>query len=170
MFTNLSSNEGSRPDQVGITSEIASVIREFTEPLSENENSYPGKMANDASVSCLCIIVHAFLVGNLNCFFDRFWMHVFHVSTLVLGQNQGLILAFFAIQFLVEAEKLNSRVFLVAAAGSSDGLQPQIRRCFSHEISMSPLNEAQRISMLSRSLRGSIRTLDKVFDFLLNLF
>ncbi|XP_009405393.2 peroxisomal ATPase PEX6 [Musa acuminata AAA Group] len=112
VFTNLSSNEGSRPDQVGITSEIASVIREFTEPLSENENSYPGKMANDAS-------------------------------------------------FLVEAEKPNSRVFLVAAAGSSDGLQPQIRRCFSHEISMSPLNEAQRISMLSRSLRGSIRTLDK---------
>nr|XP_009405393.1 PREDICTED: peroxisome biogenesis protein 6 [Musa acuminata subsp. malaccensis] len=112
VFTNLSSNEGSRSDQVGITSEIASVIREFTEPLSENENSYPGKMANDAS-------------------------------------------------FLVEAEKLNSRVFLVAAAGSSDGLQPQIRRCFSHEISMSPLNEAQRISMLSRSLRGSIRTLDK---------
>ncbi|CAL9095049.1 unnamed protein product [Musa acuminata var. zebrina] len=112
VFTNLSSNEGSRSDQVGITSEIASVIREFTEPLSENEDSYPGKMANDAS-------------------------------------------------FLVEAEKLNSRVFLVAAAGSSDGLQPQIRRCFSHEISMSPLNEAQRISMLSRSLRGSIRTLDK---------
>ncbi|XP_064969294.1 peroxisomal ATPase PEX6-like isoform X1 [Musa acuminata AAA Group] len=112
VFTNLSSSEGSRSDQVGITSEIASVIREFTEPLSENENSYPGKMANDAS-------------------------------------------------FLVEAEKLNSRVFLVAAAGSSDGLQPQIRRCFSHEISMSPLNEAQRISMLSRSLRGSIRTLDK---------
>lgn len=163
MFTNLSSNEGSRSDQVGITSEIASVIREFTEPLSENENSYPGKMANDASVSCLCIIVHAFLVGN-------FRMHVFHVSTLVLGQNQGLILAFFTIQFLVEAEKLNSRVFLVAAAGSSDGLQPQIRRCFSHEISMSPLNEAQRVSMLSRSLGGSIRTLDKVFDFLLNLF
>ncbi|THU50431.1 hypothetical protein C4D60_Mb06t20150 [Musa balbisiana] len=112
VFTNLSSNEGSRSDQVGITSEIASVIREFTEPLSENENSYPGKMANDAS-------------------------------------------------FLVEAEKLNSRVFLVAAAGSSDGLQPQIRRCFSHEISMSPLNEAQRVSMLSRSLGGSIRTLDK---------
>ncbi|RWW71217.1 hypothetical protein BHE74_00021066 [Ensete ventricosum] len=79
VFTNLSSNEGSRSDQVGIASEIASVIREFTEPLSENDNSCPGKMANDAS-------------------------------------------------FVVEAEKLNSRVFLVAAAGSSDGLQPQIRR------------------------------------------
>lgn len=44
-------------------------------------------------------------------------------------------------------------VLLVAAADSSEGLPPTIRRCFSHEISVGPLNEEQRNEMLSQSLQ-----------------
>lgn len=44
-------------------------------------------------------------------------------------------------------------VLLVAAADSPEGLPPTIRRCFSHEISMDPLNEEQRKEMLSQSLQ-----------------
>ncbi|CAK9187531.1 unnamed protein product [Ilex paraguariensis] len=44
-------------------------------------------------------------------------------------------------------------VLLVAAADSSEGLPPTIRRCFSHEVSMGPLTEEQRIKMLSQSLQ-----------------
>lgn len=36
VFRNLGSQEGSPSDHVGITSEIASVIREFTGPVSED--------------------------------------------------------------------------------------------------------------------------------------
>ncbi|KAL2540525.1 Peroxisome biogenesis protein 6 [Abeliophyllum distichum] len=49
------------------------------------------------------------------------------------------------------AERLNEHpVLLVAAADSSEGLPPTIRRCFSHEVSMGPLTEEQRIQMLSQ--------------------
>nr|XP_010907043.1 peroxisome biogenesis protein 6 isoform X1 [Elaeis guineensis] len=113
VFGNLSSNEGLPSDQVGLTSEVASVIREFTEPVSEDEEFNPEKAANDGS-------------------------------------------------YLVEAERESShRVLLVAAADTSEGLQPPIRRCFSHEISMSSLSEAQRINMLSQSLQGATKIHDQ---------
>ncbi|KAK1559426.1 hypothetical protein Q3G72_014366 [Acer saccharum] len=39
-FRNMASNEGSPNDQVGLSSEIASVIRKFTEPVAEDEDDY----------------------------------------------------------------------------------------------------------------------------------
>lgn len=52
------------------------------------------------------------------------------------------------------AERINGHpVLLVAAADNSEGLPPTIRRCFSHEISMGPLTEEQRIQLLSQSLQ-----------------
>lgn len=113
VFGNSSFSEGSPFDQVGITSEVASVFREFTEPVSEDEDFNPGKAAIDAS-------------------------------------------------YLVEAERVSSRrVLLIAAADTSEGLQPQIRRCFSHEISMNSLSEAQRIDMLSQLLQGATNIHDQ---------
>lgn len=47
-----SSNEGSPFDQVGITSEVASIIREFTQPFSEEEEPYSGQQANLGFVRC----------------------------------------------------------------------------------------------------------------------
>ncbi|KAH1258984.1 Peroxisome biogenesis protein 6 [Glycine max] len=61
---------------------------------------------------------------------------------------------------LVKVEKKNAektsghQVLLVAAADSSEGLPPTIRRCFSHEISMGPLTEEQRAEMLFQSLQS----------------
>ena len=73
------------------------------------------------------------------------------------------------IQYLVEAERVSShRVLLVAAADTSEGLQPPIRRCFSHEISMSSLSEAQRINMLSQSLQGATKIHDQLSNFLVH--
>ncbi|TQD84627.1 hypothetical protein C1H46_029829 [Malus baccata] len=45
------------------------------------------------------------------------------------------------------------RVLLIAAADSSEGLPPTLRRCFSREISMGPLTEEQRVKLVSQSLR-----------------
>lgn len=56
--------------------------------------------------------------------------------------------------YLVEAKSSRHPVLLIAAADSSEGLQPPIRRCFSHEIAMGPLTESQRANMLSSSLKG----------------
>ncbi|OAY74954.1 Peroxisome biogenesis protein 6 [Ananas comosus] len=113
VFANLSSNEGSPSDQAGITSEVASVIREFSNPLPEDEESYPAKDAN----------------GGL---------------------------------YFVEAERVSRhRVILIAAADSSEGLQPPIRRCFSHEVSMTSLSEEQRSSMISETLRGFSKVSDE---------
>lgn len=47
----LSSNEGSLSDQVGIASEVASIIRKFTNPISMSEDSFRVKAMNDAPVS-----------------------------------------------------------------------------------------------------------------------
>ncbi|KAL0909433.1 hypothetical protein M5K25_020303 [Dendrobium thyrsiflorum] len=106
MFGSLSANDGSALDQVAITSEVASVIRDFTEPSLEDEILHPRKMN----------------VGDL---------------------------------YLVEPEKVSRQgVLLVAAADSIESLQPAIRRCFSHEISMDSLSEAQRFEMLFQALKG----------------
>lgn len=39
-FSSLSSNDGSQNDQAGMNSEVASVIREFTEPYREDDDDY----------------------------------------------------------------------------------------------------------------------------------
>ncbi|XP_050265419.1 peroxisome biogenesis protein 6 [Quercus robur] len=106
VFRNLGSHEGSPNDQVGITSEVASVIRKFSEPVTEDEDIYSEGEPNDDS--------------NL--------------------KDVGKV--------------RRHRVLLVAAADSSEGLPPTIRRCFSHEISMGPLTEEQRVEMLTQSLQS----------------
>lgn len=53
-------------------------------------------------------------------------------------------------------------VLLVAAADGSEGLPPTIRRCFSHEVSMGPLTEEQRVTMLSQSLQSVSKLLPDV--------
>lgn len=102
VFRNLASHEGSPNDQVGITYEVASLIREFTEPISDDgDTDSEGKWNGDMDAG-------------------------------KIGRH---------------------RVLLVAAADSSEGLPPTIRRCFSHEMSMGPLNEEQRVKMVSQSLQ-----------------
>ncbi|ONH93828.1 hypothetical protein PRUPE_8G255300 [Prunus persica] len=102
VFRNLASHEGSPNDQVGITYEVASLIREFTEPISDDGDiDSEGKWNGDMDAG-------------------------------KIGRH---------------------RVLLVAAADSSEGLPPTIRRCFSHEISMGPLTEEQRVKMVSQSLQ-----------------
>lgn len=106
VFQNLGSYEGSPNDQVGVTSEVASVIRKFTEPVTEDEHIYSeGEPNGDSNMKD---------VGKIS----------------------------------------RHKVFLVAAADSSEGLPPTIRRCFSHEINMGPLTEEQRVEMLSQSLQS----------------
>ncbi|CAA6668577.1 unnamed protein product [Spirodela intermedia] len=99
VFGKLQGNDGSPSDQVAIVSEIASVVREFTEPLPEEQTQPSSHVSKDDPAN---------------------------------GQ----------------------RVLLVAAANNSDGLQPSIRRCFSHELNMNPLSEAQRGEMLLQSVEG----------------
>lgn len=45
-FRNLVSNEGSPHDQVGMNLEVASVIKEFTEPIAEDEEIYSEGKSN----------------------------------------------------------------------------------------------------------------------------
>lgn len=48
VFRNLGSNEGSPNDQLGIPTEVASVIKEFTEPVSDEEDAhYSGEGNNN---------------------------------------------------------------------------------------------------------------------------
>lgn len=102
-FRDVVSQMGSSLDQVGVNSEVASVIREFTEPVKEDEDDYDEEISDGDSKSYEMTTRHPLL--------------------------------------------------LVAAADSSEGLPPAIRRCFTHEISMGPLTEEQRAEMLSNSLR-----------------
>ncbi|XP_041004972.1 peroxisome biogenesis protein 6 isoform X2 [Juglans microcarpa x Juglans regia] len=97
VFRDLGSHEGSPNDQLGVTSEVASVIRKYTEPVNEDD------------------------------------------GTNSKGEPNG---------------GFHMKVLLVAAADSSEGLPSTIRRCFSHEISMGPLTEEQRVEMLSQSLQS----------------
>ncbi|XWS76513.1 hypothetical protein CRYUN_Cryun01aG0182900 [Craigia yunnanensis] len=46
VFQNLASHEGSPSDQIGLSSEVASVIREFTEPVANDEDGYAEDKSN----------------------------------------------------------------------------------------------------------------------------
>ncbi|TYH57453.1 hypothetical protein ES332_D08G090000v1 [Gossypium tomentosum] len=106
VFRNFASHEGLPSDQIGLSSEFASVIRKFTEPVASDEDGNAEDMSN--------------------------------------------------VEFAVKDSGNVGRheVLLVAAADSSEGLPPAIRRCFSHEVSMGPLTEEQRAEMLSQSMQG----------------
>ncbi|KAG8389450.1 hypothetical protein BUALT_Bualt02G0230700 [Buddleja alternifolia] len=105
VFRNLAAQEGSSHEQVGVNSEVSSVIKQFTEPVTEDEDNY--------------------------------------IEENSFGDSQ-----------LKVTERINPHpVLLVAAADSSEGLPPTIRRCFSHEIKMGPLTEEQRLQLLSQSLQ-----------------
>ncbi|KAF8015059.1 hypothetical protein BT93_H0757 [Corymbia citriodora subsp. variegata] len=101
-FRNLGSNEGLPNDQNAISSELASVIREFTIQDNEDEDVHASENSN----------------GDLS------------------GNTYA------------------RKVLLVATADSTEGLPPTIRRCFSHEITMGPLTEEQRVEMLGQSLKS----------------
>ncbi|MED6155243.1 peroxisomal assembly protein [Stylosanthes scabra] len=105
VFRDSPSPDGSLNDQRGNTSEVASVIRKFTEPISEHDSNSRGKSNGEF------------------------------------------------VEKTVEKTSMH-QVLLIAAADSSEGLPPTIRRCFSHEISMGPLTEEQRAEMLSHSLQS----------------
>ncbi|XP_057805197.1 peroxisomal ATPase PEX6 [Salvia miltiorrhiza] len=102
IFRNLAAQEGSSHEQVGVNSEVASTIKQFTEPISEDKNIYFEDNADGNSPLKV---------------------------TAMINQHP---------------------VLLVAAADSSEGLPPIIRRCFSHEIKMGTLNEEQRSQLLSQ--------------------
>ncbi|KAJ3704524.1 hypothetical protein LUZ61_008229 [Rhynchospora tenuis] len=61
--------------------------------------------------------------------------------------------------FLVQPE-LSSRhqVIVVASADTTEGLQPAIWRCFTHDISMASLTEEQRSTLISQKLTGFTKT------------
>lgn len=103
-FRDLVSQMGSPGDQVGTNTEVASVIREFTEPVMEDEDTHyePNSESDSQRKVAEAVSRHPLL--------------------------------------------------LVAAADSSEGLPPTIRRCFTHEITMGPLTEEQRVEMLAQSL------------------
>ena len=67
VFRNLGSHEGSPNDQVGITSEVASVIRKFSEPVTEDEDIYSEGEPNDDSVRCNYLMCYG-------VFFFLYWM------------------------------------------------------------------------------------------------
>ncbi|CAN6454665.1 unnamed protein product [Victoria cruziana] len=68
--------------------------------------------------------------------------------------SQSLRDAFLTVQrFFPESEITSHKILLVAAASRSEGLPQSIRRCFSHEISMSVPSESQRTKMLLQSLQ-----------------
>ncbi|GMH02640.1 hypothetical protein Nepgr_004479 [Nepenthes gracilis] len=106
VFRNLASHEGSQVEQLGIASEIASVIRELTESVTVDE-----EIPQEETLTDTC--------------------------------------------HLKDDEKISKhQLLLVAAADSTEGLPPSIRRCFSHEISMGSFAEEQRAVMLSQLLKS----------------
>ncbi|XP_051118596.1 peroxisome biogenesis protein 6 [Andrographis paniculata] len=104
VFRNIAAQEGSSNEQFGINSEVAHVIRQCTEPVTEDADDY-----DDANS-----------IGD--------YLNISKV-------------------------KNSHPVLLVAAADSSEGLPPTIRRCFSHEIKIGPLSEEQRFQLLSQSFQ-----------------
>lgn len=63
VFKNLGSQDGSVGDRVGVISEIASVIRELTEPVSNGEYSSMEEKSNNNSVrfAFLSLVLHCLL-------------------------------------------------------------------------------------------------------------
>lgn len=89
VFTNSVSDEGSSSDQSSLSTAVASVIRKFTEPLAEDEGSYPEDQSDVDHVRCSCpsylFINRIVCVFNL-CFPPHHHPHYNGVpGTLLLG-------------------------------------------------------------------------------------
>lgn len=104
VFHSSAAQEGSSYEQIGVNSEVASTIKQFTEPIIKDRKNYFEDNSDGDSLKASAMI------------------------------NQHPVL-------------------LVAAADSPEGLPPIIRRCFSHEIKMGPLNEERRSQLLSQSFQ-----------------
>jgi peroxin-6 len=62
VFKNLGSQDGSLGDRVGVSFEIASVIRELTEPVSNGDSSMEEKSnSNFVRFSFLSLVLHCAL-------------------------------------------------------------------------------------------------------------
>lgn len=80
VFRNLTSHEGSPNDQAGITSEVASLIREFTEPISDDGDIDSEGKQNGDSVRCKCFSAMYLSLG----------IHLDSLVLLILTNDQEL--------------------------------------------------------------------------------
>lgn len=70
VFRNLGSRESSPNEQVGVASEVASVIRKFTEPVNEDEDINSKGEPIDDCVSCNYLLCHFLaLIRHLSYFY-----------------------------------------------------------------------------------------------------
>ncbi|KAK9733644.1 hypothetical protein RND81_04G081200 [Saponaria officinalis] len=106
VFRNWPSAEGAESDNAGITSEVASALRKYSQPLAMDGENFADENLNGGP----------------------------------LPKSNDLV--------------RRSRVFLVAAIENTEGLPLAIRRCFTHELSLSPLSDEERAEVINESLQS----------------
>jgi hypothetical protein len=115
-----------------------------------------------------CFVPHCKLPYRiiLNSFslWNPFYMPISSIVATWKTANCLTLVVFF-VQFLVQPEwSSRHQVILVASADTAEGLNPTIRRCFSHEISMESLTEEKRSIMITQKLTSFIKTTNQVLD------
>lgn len=77
VFRNLVSQENSPSDQAGVISEVASVIRKFTEPVSQNGDKYSDEQSNGDFVSGSYLVVEHVYCLAIFCVLPLFYIKLF---------------------------------------------------------------------------------------------
>ncbi|KAL1216565.1 Peroxisomal ATPase PEX6 [Cardamine amara subsp. amara] len=165
VFKNLGSQDGSQGDRVGVSSEIASVIRELTEPVSNGEySSMEEKSNSNSSVDevgklrghQVLLIASAESTEGLSPTIRRCFSHEIRMGSLNDEQRSKMLSQ--SLQGVSQLLNTSSDEFLKGLVGQTSGFLPRDLRALVADaganLFSSQESETKRINSLSDDLHG----------------
>ncbi|CAN8295835.1 unnamed protein product [Cochlearia groenlandica] len=165
VFKNLGSQDGSQGDRVGVSSEIASVIREFTEPVSNGEyNSMEEKTNSDFSLDDVgkfrghqvLLIASAESTEGLSPTIRRCFSHEIKMGSLNEEQRSEMLSQ--SLQGVSQLLNTSSDEFMKGLVGQTSGFLPRDLRALVADaganLFISQESETNKMNSLSDDLHG----------------
>ncbi|XP_010457304.1 PREDICTED: peroxisome biogenesis protein 6 [Camelina sativa] len=170
VFKNLGSQDGSMGDRVGVSSEIASVIRELTEPVSNSEYSSMEEHS-DINISVevgkfrghqVLLIASAESTEGLSPTIRRCFSHEIRMGSLNDEQRSEMLSQ--SLQGVSQLLNTSSGDFLKGMVGQTSGFVPRDLRALVADaganLFISQESETKKINYLSDNLSG-VDVIDK---------
>ncbi|KAG2260458.1 hypothetical protein Bca52824_079752 [Brassica carinata] len=165
VFKNLGSQDGSQGDRVGVASEIASIIRELTEPVSNGEYSPMEEETNSNSSEDevgkfkghqVLLIASAESTEGLSSTIRRCFSHEIRMGSLNDEQRSEMLSR--SLQDVSELLNTSSDEFVKGLVGQTSGFLPRDLRALVADaganLFISKESESEKINSLSGDLLG----------------
>ncbi|XP_018511083.2 LOW QUALITY PROTEIN: peroxisome biogenesis protein 6 [Brassica rapa] len=161
VFKNLGSQDGSQGDRVGVASEIASVIRELTEPVSNGEYSSMEEESNDTSSvdevgkfrgHQVLLIASAESTEGLSPTIRRCFIHEIRMGSLNDEQRSEMLSQ--SLQGVSQLLNTSSDEFVKELVGQTSGFLPRDLRALVADAGANLFNSKESETEKMNSLSG----------------